>query len=68
MRATCTTGTSRSFRPWGGRSDQDFEWLEKFLEGADPSWKAERFRAALGSYFDRILSLMRSSSRLDDLR
>lgn len=60
---------NRSFvSSMGGTSEQDFEWLEKFLEGADPSWKAERFREALESYFDRILSLMRSSSRLDDLR
>ena len=52
----------------GGKSEQEFEWLEGFLEGADAGWEAKRFRAALESYFDRVLTLMRSSSRLDDLR
>jgi hypothetical protein len=52
----------------GNRSEQDFEWVERFLEKADPRWNKERFQEELGEYFDRMLSLMRSSSRLDDLR
>lgn len=52
----------------GHKSEQDFEWVEGFLERADASWSRERFRQELGEYFDRMLSLMRSSSRLDDLR
>ena len=52
----------------GGKSEQEFEWLEGFLEGADAGWEAKRFRAALESYFDKVLPLMRSSSRVDDLR
>jgi hypothetical protein len=52
----------------GQRSEQDFEWLEGFLETAKSDWDTPRFREALTEYFDRILSLMRSSSKLDDLR
>ena len=52
----------------GQRAEQDFEWVEGFLEKARPDWEREQFTAALESYFDRIVSLMRSSSRLDDLR
>jgi Family of unknown function (DUF5781) len=52
----------------GQKSDQDFEWLEEFLEKASPEWEKEQFGEALGAYFDRMLSLMRSSARLDDLR
>ena len=51
-----------------GKSDKDFEWLEGFLEMADVEWGREEFREGLEAYFDRILSLMRSSARLDDLR
>ncbi len=52
----------------GHRADSDFEWVEKFLEGSSPDWDRSRFKAALEAYFDRMLSLMRGSSRLDDLR
>ena len=52
----------------GGKSGQDFQWVEGFLERADAEWSPEQFRDALESYFDMMLSLMRSSSRLDDLR
>jgi hypothetical protein len=52
----------------GPKSEQEFEWVESFLEKASPDWGAEKFREALEAYFDRILSLMRSSSKLDDLR
>jgi len=52
----------------GPQSEKEFEWMESFLEGAKSDWDSPRFREALESYFDRILSLMRSSSKLDDLR
>lgn len=51
-----------------GKSEEDFEWIEGFLERADSRWETEKFREALESYFDRILTLMRSSAKLDDLR
>jgi hypothetical protein len=52
----------------GAKSEQDFDWIEGLLEKASPEWGADKFREALESYFDRILSIMRSSSKLDDLR
>ena len=52
----------------GQTSEKDFEWIEGFLEKSNPDWDREQFCAAMDAYFDRILSLMRSSSRLDDLR
>ena len=52
----------------GSKSGEDFEWIEDFLEKASPEWDRKRFRDELQKYFDRILSLMRSSSKLDDLR
>ncbi|MDG6901696.1 MAG: hypothetical protein JRM80_07010 [Nitrososphaerota archaeon] len=52
----------------GPKSGEDFEWIEDFLEKASPEWDRKRFRDELQKYFDRILSLMRSSSKLDDLR
>lgn len=52
----------------GTKSQQEFEWVENFLETAKPDIEAERFRESLETYFDRIISLMRSASKLDDLR
>lgn len=52
----------------GPKSEQEFDWLEGFLESASADWGSQRFRSALESYFDKVLSLMRSSSRLDDLK
>ena len=52
----------------GPVSEQEFEWMEGFLEGAKVEWRREKFREELENYFDRILSLMRVSSKLDDLR
>jgi len=52
----------------GQRSDKDFEWVEGFLENSRPDWDREQFRAAIETYFDRMLSIMRASSKLDDLR
>ena len=52
----------------GPQSEQEYEWMESFLEGAKADLEKAKFRESLESYFDRILSLMRSSSKLDDLR
>lgn len=52
----------------GRDSEQEFEWLEAFLERSDPDSGRKQFREDLEMYFDRLLSLMRSSTRLDDLR
>jgi hypothetical protein len=52
----------------GPRSEQDFEWVESFLENAESERDKPKFREDLGLYFERILSLMRSSTKLDDLR
>ncbi len=52
----------------GGDSRNEFEWMEGFLEHARSDWKLEEYRASLLEYFERILSVMRSSSRMHDLR
>jgi len=52
----------------GSVSEQEFDWMEGFLEGARAEWNREKFREELENYFDRIISLMRASSKLDDLR
>jgi len=52
----------------GPVSEQEFEWMEGFLEGAKVEWDREKFREELEDYFDRIISLMRASSKLIDLR
>lgn len=52
----------------GPVSEQEFEWMEGFLEGAKAEWDREKFREELENYFDRIISLMRASSKLNDLR
>jgi hypothetical protein len=52
----------------GQRSEKDFEWIETFLETSKADWGREQFRGSVESYFDAILSLMRSSATLDDLR
>lgn len=52
----------------GTRSEQDFEWMEAFLEKAKSDLETPMFRETLVAYFERMLSLMRSSSKLDDLR
>jgi hypothetical protein len=52
----------------GPVSEQEFEWMESFLEGAKAEWDRERFREELENYFDRMISLMRASSKLNDLR
>ncbi len=52
----------------GPQAEADFDWIEKFLEGSKAEWNEEQFRASLEMYFDRIIGLMRSASKLDDLR
>lgn len=52
----------------GPKSEQDFEWVETFLEKAESEADKPKFREDLELYFDRILSVMRSSTKLDDLR
>ncbi|MDG6945995.1 MAG: hypothetical protein JRM91_04985 [Nitrososphaerota archaeon] len=52
----------------GPKARGEFDWLESFFATASVEWEAGRFRDALESFFDRLLSLMRSSTKLDDLR
>ena len=52
----------------GPKAEEEFEWIESFLEGAKSEWGRMKFRQELEGYFDRILSIMRASSKLDDLR
>jgi len=51
-----------------GRADKDFEWIEGFLENSKSEWGKEQFSEAVEVYFETILSIMRSATRLDDLR
>ncbi len=52
----------------GRQAESDFDWLETFLEKSSPDWGREEFAASVQEYFERILSMMRASGRLDDLR
>ncbi|MDG7008812.1 MAG: hypothetical protein JRN06_11370 [Nitrososphaerota archaeon] len=52
----------------GHHADEEFDWLEGFLEKSKLGLSEAEFRESLEAYFDRVLSLMRSSSKLDDLR
>jgi len=52
----------------GHHAGEEFDWLEEFLEKSKPGQSEAEFRKSLEAYFDRMLSLMRSSSKLDDLR
>ena len=52
----------------GQHAEREFEWLEGFLEKSKPDLSESAFRASLEAYFDRMISLMRSTSKLDDLR
>lgn len=52
----------------GHQAEQEFVWLEEFLEKSKPGLSESDFRASLEAYFDRMISLMRASSKLDDLR
>ena len=52
----------------GPVSEEEFKWMEGFLECAEADWNREKFREELENYFDRIVSLMRASAKLNDLR
>lgn len=52
----------------GQHVEGEYDWLEGFLENSKPDWDRKQFLASIGEYFERILALMRSSARLDDLR
>jgi hypothetical protein len=52
----------------GPQAEQDFLWIEKFLEESNSEWSESQFRSSLEEYFDRVIGLMRSASKLDDLR
>lgn len=52
----------------GRSAEGDFDWLEGFLESSKPEWDRGQLLSAIDTYFERILEMMRSSARLDDLR
>ncbi len=52
----------------GEHAEEEFDWIEEFLESASPDWDEAGYRKSLAEYFERILSLMRSSSKMHDLR
>ena len=52
----------------GRHAEREYDWLEGFLENSKSDWDEKQFLASIGEYFERILALMRSSARLDDLR
>lgn len=52
----------------GQHAEMEYDWLEGFLESSKPDWDRKQFLVSIGEYFERILALMRSSARLDDLR
>jgi hypothetical protein len=52
----------------GDYAAQEFEWIESFLEKARADWTVKEYRTALDTYLDRMLSIMRPVSKLDDLR
>jgi hypothetical protein len=52
----------------GDPSETEFNWIEKFLENSKPELNEPEFRKSLEAYFDRLLSLMRAESKMNDLR
>lgn len=52
----------------GDNAEKEFDWMERFLEHSKVDWKEKEFRESLEKYFDRMISLMRSSAKMDDLR
>lgn len=52
----------------GDQAESEYEWIEGFLERASTRWSERDYRKAMQEYFERILSMMRSSSRMHDLR
>ncbi|MDV3243817.1 MAG: DUF5781 family protein [Nitrososphaerales archaeon] len=55
-------------RGLGEFAEKEFEWIEGFLESSRADWSEKEYREAMGTYFDRMLSLMRPAAKLDDLR
>ena len=53
---------------FGENAEADFEWIEGFLERANPEWSESEYRKAVVEYFETVLTLMRSSSKMHDLR
>ncbi|HME19489.1 MAG TPA: DUF5781 family protein [Nitrososphaerales archaeon] len=52
----------------GDNAAAEFDWIERFLERASAAWSEEEYRQALVEYFEKVLSLMRSSAKMHDLR
>jgi len=52
----------------GEFAEDEFVWMEGFLERARNDWSEREFTDAMGEYLDKILSLMRPESKLADLR
>lgn len=52
----------------GDSAEQEFDWMEEFLENAKAEWTEREFRDSVGRYFDKLLSLMRPTYKMDDLR
>ncbi|HXW36809.1 MAG TPA: DUF5781 family protein [Nitrososphaerales archaeon] len=52
----------------GDGAEEHFAWLEDFLEKSKSDWKEEEFREQLEGYFDRVLTVMRSFARFEDLK
>ncbi len=55
-------------RALGEFAEKEFKWIEGFLESSRADWSESEYREAMGTYFDRMLSLMRPAAKLDDLR
>jgi len=53
---------------FGENAEADFEWIEGFLERANSAWKESEYKQAVVDYFERVLSVMRPSSGMHDLR
>jgi hypothetical protein len=51
-----------------GQAENEYDWIENFLERATPMWGKKKYSKAIREYFDRVLSLMRSSASMYDMR
>jgi len=61
--------TNKSFlSALGNGAEREFDWIEGFLENSKADWTEREFRDSVGTYFERMLSLMRPASKMDDLR
>ena len=52
----------------GKSAEEDFDWLEGFLETSRSEWDRGQLLTAIDAYFEKILGMMRSSARMADLR